>query len=146
MRPLLSPAVLVVALAACQVSGPRPGLPPEQVGGLPWGEAPADRLVWSARQAVERGDPVHGAVTLTITDVGGRTFHYAGFNDDNPGTDDGRADASLRFTALGQVGATEGRCSRRSPQTTSGLPKCTVSSPEDSMSSSASPAHRRGTS
>lgn len=64
MRPLLSLAVLVVALAACQVSGPRPGLPPERVGGLPWGEAPADRLVWSARQAVERGDPEAALVEL----------------------------------------------------------------------------------
>ncbi|MFW2336474.1 MAG: hypothetical protein ACN4IE_21980, partial [Ilumatobacter sp.] len=56
--------------------------------------------------AVEDGDPVSGAVTLTLTDVAGRTFHYAGFNDDNPGTSDADADSSLRFTALGQVGAT----------------------------------------
>jgi hypothetical protein len=56
--------------------------------------------------AVELDDPVSGAVTLTLTDIDGRTFHYAGFNDDTPGTDDGDASPSLRFTALGQVGAT----------------------------------------
>lgn len=54
---------------------------------------------------IEYGDPVSGAVTLTMTDVAGRTFHYAGFNDDVPGTVDGDADHSLRFTALGQPGA-----------------------------------------
>ena len=56
--------------------------------------------------AVDAGDPISGAVTLTLTDVAGRTFHYAGFNDDNPGTVDGDADRSLRLTALGEVGAT----------------------------------------
>jgi hypothetical protein len=55
--------------------------------------------------AVEYGDPVSGAVTLTLTDIAGRRFHYAGFNDDNQGTVDGDADHSLRFTALGRVGA-----------------------------------------
>lgn len=54
--------------------------------------------------AVEYGDPVSGAVTLTLTDIAGRRFHYAGFNDDNHGTVDGDADHSLRFTALGRVG------------------------------------------
>ena len=55
--------------------------------------------------AIEYGDPVSGAVTLTLTDIAGRRFHYAGFNDDNQGTVDGDADPSLRFTALGRVGA-----------------------------------------
>lgn len=55
--------------------------------------------------AIEYGDPISGAVTLTTTDVAGRTFHYAGFNDDNQGTVDGDAHHSLRFTALGQIGA-----------------------------------------
>ena len=49
--------------------------------------------------AVEHGDPVSGSVNLTLTDTAGRTFHYAGFNDDTPGTVDGRAEPSLRFTA-----------------------------------------------
>ena len=55
--------------------------------------------------AIEYGDPVSGAVTLTLTDIAGRRFHYAGFNDDSPGTVDGDADPSLRFTALGRIGA-----------------------------------------
>ena len=56
--------------------------------------------------AVEFEDVVSGAVTLTITDAAGRTYHYAGFNDDIPGVEngDGAAPESLRFTALGQVG------------------------------------------
>jgi hypothetical protein len=62
--------------------------------------AAADGVVTS----VEHGDPVSGAVGLTLTDIAGRRFHYAGFNDDNQGTDDGDADRSLRFTALGRVG------------------------------------------
>ena len=49
-------------------------------------------------------DPVSGAVTLTITDRRGYTFHYSGFNDDTPGTDDGLADPSLRFTPLAAIG------------------------------------------
>jgi hypothetical protein len=55
--------------------------------------------------AVDLGDPISGAVSITLTDRAGRTYHYAGFNDDSPGTADGQADPSLRFTALGQVGA-----------------------------------------
>lgn len=54
--------------------------------------------------AVQPGNPVSGAVTLTLTDMVGRTYVYAGFNDDTPGTDDGAADLSLRFTSLATVG------------------------------------------
>ncbi len=54
--------------------------------------------------AVQPGNPVSGAITLTLTDVIGRTYVYAGFNDDSPGTEDGAADPSLRFTSLAAVG------------------------------------------
>ena len=54
--------------------------------------------------AVERGDEVSGAITVTITDPAGRTFHYAGFNDDSPNTSDGAAIDSLRLTSLAKVG------------------------------------------
>ena len=64
MRSLLSLAVLALALAACHAPAVRTGLPPEKVLGLPWGEAPADHLVWSARQAVERGEPEAALVEL----------------------------------------------------------------------------------
>jgi hypothetical protein len=49
-------------------------------------------------------DPISGAVTLSITDRRGNTFHYSGFNDDTPGTDDGAADPTYRFTPLAEVG------------------------------------------
>ncbi len=56
--------------------------------------------------AVDEGDPLSGDVTVTIADALGRTYVYAGFNDDSPGTDDGEGDPSLRLTALAQVGRT----------------------------------------
>jgi hypothetical protein len=49
-------------------------------------------------------DPVSGAVTLTISDRRGNTFHYSGFNDDTPGTDDGTAETAYRFTSLAEIG------------------------------------------
>lgn len=57
--------------------------------------------VVTARQL---GDPVSGSVTLTITDRHGTTYHYSGFNDDHPDTDDGGAPPWLRFTSLAEVG------------------------------------------
>ena len=54
--------------------------------------------------AVQEGDPLSGAVTVTITDVAGRTFHYSGFNDDAPGTSDGSAIRAHRLTTLARVG------------------------------------------
>jgi len=54
--------------------------------------------------AVEHGNPVTGAVSVTLVDAVGRTYHYAGFNDDTPGTDDGNAHHSYRFTALARLG------------------------------------------
>ena len=56
--------------------------------------------------AVELSDPVTGEVRVTVTDVQGRSYHYAGLNDDTPGTDDGAAPPWLRVTALAQVGTT----------------------------------------
>ena len=55
-------ALLLLTLAACQSL--RPGLPPAKVDGLPWGDAPADRLVWTARQAAERGESEQALVHL----------------------------------------------------------------------------------
>ena len=54
--------------------------------------------------AVEYGDPITGAVSLTLVDRVGRSYHYAGFNDNSPGTSDGEAHHSYRFTALAQLG------------------------------------------
>jgi hypothetical protein len=55
--------------------------------------------------AVEDGDPVSGTVAVTVTDAAGRTYRYAGFNDDTPGTGDGVAARYYRFTPLARVGS-----------------------------------------
>jgi hypothetical protein len=46
------------------------------------------------------GEPV----SVTVTDTTGRSYRLEGFNDDNPGTDDGAAPPHLRLTALSRVG------------------------------------------
>ena len=46
------------------------------------------------------GEPI----AVTVTDVTGRSYRLAGFNDDNPGTDDGAAPPHLRLTSLARVG------------------------------------------
>ncbi len=43
-------------------------------------------------------------VSVTVTDDSGRSYKLAGFNDDNPGTDDGAAPPHLRLSALAEVG------------------------------------------
>ncbi len=45
-------------------------------------------------------------ISVTVTDTVGRSYVYAGFNDDRPGTDDGAAPDHLRLSALARVGAT----------------------------------------
>jgi hypothetical protein len=55
--------------------------------------------------AVDDGDALSGAVTVTVTDAAGRTYEYAGFNDDSPGLDDDAAIRSYRLTSLATVGA-----------------------------------------
>jgi tetratricopeptide (TPR) repeat protein len=62
MRPSSCAGLLAVLLAACHAVGP--GLPPDAVRGLPWGEQPADQMAWTARQAVERGMPERALVEL----------------------------------------------------------------------------------
>ncbi len=49
-----------------------------------------------------RGEPV----SVTVTAIDGRSFTISGFNDDNPGTDDGAAPSHLRLSALATVGTT----------------------------------------
>ncbi len=43
-------------------------------------------------------------IAVTITDGTGRSYTMAGFNDDNPGTDDGGAPSHLRLSSLARVG------------------------------------------
>jgi hypothetical protein len=64
--------------------------------------AAADGVVTAVQDDPASGKPI----TVTITDVHGRSYIYAGFNDDNPGTDDGAAPDHLRLTELATVGQT----------------------------------------
>ncbi len=43
-------------------------------------------------------------ISVTVTDVNGRSYTLSGFNDDNPGTDDGSAPSHLRLSALAKIG------------------------------------------
>jgi hypothetical protein len=45
-----------------------------------------------------------GTIAVTVTDVTGRSYRLAGFNDDSPGTNDGAAAEYLRLTSLARVG------------------------------------------
>jgi hypothetical protein len=49
-------------------------------------------------------DELGDTISVTVTDPTGRSYHLAGFNDDNPGTDDGAAPPHLRLTPLARVG------------------------------------------
>ena len=62
--------------------------------------AAVDAIVTAVDDVPGSGRPI----SVTLTDVAGRSYVYAGFNDDNPGTDDGAAPAHLRTTALAEVG------------------------------------------
>jgi hypothetical protein len=62
--------------------------------------AVADGVVTDVRN--ELGE----VISVTITNAVGRSFHLEGFNDDNPGTDDGAAPPHLRLTSLATLGQT----------------------------------------
>ncbi len=49
-------------------------------------------------------DELGDTISVTVTDDNGRSYRLAGFNDDNPGTDDGAAPPHLRLSALAKVG------------------------------------------
>jgi hypothetical protein len=80
------------------------GLCAEEAPGIVFGVklqpvlAVADGVVTNVR------DELGGTISVTITDPVGRSYELAGFNDDNPGTDDGAAPPHLRLTRLAAVG------------------------------------------
>jgi hypothetical protein len=45
-------------------------------------------------------------ISVTVTDDGGRSYVYSGFNDDLPGADDGAAPDHLRLSGLARLGET----------------------------------------
>ena len=59
-----------------------------------------DGVVTDVRDEPGSGTPIQ----VTITDADGISATYAGFNDDNPGTDDGAAPDHLRLTPLAEIG------------------------------------------
>lgn len=59
--PALLWPLLVAGLVGCSTWR---GLPPGRVLDLPWGESPADRLAFSAREHLERGEPREALATL----------------------------------------------------------------------------------
>ena len=64
--------------------------------------AAADGVVTAVNDQPNSDRPI----TVTITATNGLSYIYAGFNDDNQGTDDGDAPDHLRLTALAEVGRT----------------------------------------
>lgn len=62
--------------------------------------AVADGVITEVRDDPASGEPI----SITLTDVDGTSHLYSGFNDDSPGTDDGRAPEHLRLSALAVVG------------------------------------------
>jgi len=64
--------------------------------------AVADGVVTDVHDDPDSGDPI----TVTVTDADGTSSIYAGFNDDNPGTNDGAAPAHLRLSGLAVIGQT----------------------------------------
>ncbi len=64
--------------------------------------AAADGVVTAVNDQPNSDRPI----TVTITATNGLSYIYAGFNNDNQGTDDGGAPDHLRLTALAEVGRT----------------------------------------
>ncbi|WP_051063074.1 M23 family metallopeptidase [Ilumatobacter nonamiensis] len=64
--------------------------------------AVADGVITNVHDEPGSGDPI----SITLTDASGTSFVYSGFNDDNPGTDDGNAPEHLRLSGLAEVGRT----------------------------------------
>ena len=82
------------------------GLCTEQAPGIVFGVklqpvmAVADGIVTNVVDEPGSDTPI----SVTITDEDGVSYIYAGFNDDNPGTDDGSAPDHLRLSGLAQIG------------------------------------------
>jgi hypothetical protein len=82
------------------------GLCAEQAPGIVFGVKLQPVLSVVDGVVTDIDDELGSTIAVTITDVTGRSYRLAGFNDDNPGTDDGAAPPHLRLSALARVGAT----------------------------------------
>jgi hypothetical protein len=80
------------------------GLCAEEAPGIVFG-VKLQPVLSVADGVVTQVDDVPGeTISVTVTDVFGRSYELAGFNDDNPGTNDGAAPSHLRLTSLAVVG------------------------------------------
>ncbi len=92
------------SLADIEAAGLCTGAAPSIVFGVKLQpiRAAVDGVVTAVDDEPASGRPI----SVTITQPGGRSYLYTGFNDDNPGTTDGSAPAHLRLSALAEVGTT----------------------------------------
>jgi hypothetical protein len=82
------------------------GLCAEEAPGIVFGVKLQPVLAVVDGVVTDIDDELGSTIAMTITDITGRSYRMEGFNDDNPGTDDGAAPPHLRLSALARVGAT----------------------------------------
>ena len=80
------------------------GLCTEQAPGIVFGVKLQPVLAVADGVVTDIVDVPGQAITVTVTGIDGTSYVYAGFNDDNPGTDDGAAPAYLRLSGLAVIG------------------------------------------
>jgi hypothetical protein len=80
------------------------GLCAEEAPGIVFGVKLQPVLAVADGVITDVHDQPGDTISVTITDIVGRSYELAGFNDDNPGTNDGAAPAHLRLTSLATVG------------------------------------------
>jgi hypothetical protein len=80
------------------------GLCAEEAPGIIFGVKLQPVLAVADGVITDVHDEPGDVISVTITDMVGRSYELAGFNDDNPGTNDGAAPAHLRLTSLATVG------------------------------------------
>ncbi len=80
------------------------GLCAEEAPGIIFGVKLQPVLAVADGVVTDVHDEPGDTISVTITDVVGRSYELAGFNDDTPGTDDGAAPAHLRLSSLAVVG------------------------------------------
>ena len=80
------------------------GLCAEEAPGIVFGVKLQPVLSVTDGVVTDVADEPGGTISVTVTDDNGRSYRLAGFNDDNPGTDDGAAPAHLRLSALARIG------------------------------------------
>jgi hypothetical protein len=101
--PVLGPS-RVAAPACDQPNAAAAGLCSETAPGIVFGVKLQPVLAVHDGVVTAIADTPGAPITVTVTDVTGRSYTYSGFNDDNPGTNDGAAPPHLRLSSLAKVG------------------------------------------